>query len=177
MRIENVSLSSGASPSPILSLNATLKTATGNNHTAMVQWDVSFEDTNIKSVLNALLLQFSPSVPECGYSCSLARDTGPLTAGQMSVTLEVGTRYEVEARAESCGGDLSSPWSDPLTIHLQGMWNTTCQLQHYILLLLVSLWCSIQILPEIMQGYFTTMPFMGIHCVWYTGIERYIHQK
>ena len=116
----NVSLSPGAPPSPILSLNATLKTTTENNHTAVVQWDVSFENTNIKPVLNGLLLQFSPSVPECGHNCSLARDTGPLTAGQMSVTLEVGTRYEVVARAESCGGDLSSPWSDPLTIHLQG---------------------------------------------------------
>ena len=86
----------------------------------MIQWEVSLEDTNINPVLNGLLLQFSPSVPECGYNCSLARDNGPLTAGQMSVTLEVGTCYEVVARAESCGGDLSSPWSDPLTIHLQG---------------------------------------------------------
>ena len=120
MRFENISLSSGAPPSPILSFNATFKTATGNNHTVIVQWDVSFENTTIKHVLNGLLLQFSPSVPECGHNCSLARDTGPLTAGQMSVTLEVGTRYEVVARAESCGGDLSSPWSDPLTIHLQG---------------------------------------------------------
>ena len=118
--VQFTSLSSGAPLSPILSLNETLKNSNGNNHIAVIQWEISFEDTNKTADLNHLLLQFSPSVPECGHNCSLARDTGPLTAGQMSVTLEVGTHYEVVARAESCGGDLSSPWSDPLTIHLQG---------------------------------------------------------
>ena len=104
-------------PPPLLLLdNSIQEAANENSRIVSVLWELPFE-TNT----DHLLLQFSPSVPECGHNCSLSRDTGPLTAGQMSVTLEVGTRYEVVARAESCGGDLSSPWSDPLTIHLQGI--------------------------------------------------------
>ena len=125
----------GILPPPVLSLNATTLEGNGNEsgHIVIIQWAIPAEDiSEVAAVLSHLILQFSPSVPECGHDCSLARDSGPLTAGQMSVTLEVGTHYEVVARAESCGGELSSPWSDPLTIHLQGTWNTTCQLRHYI---------------------------------------------